>query len=82
MDCIAGGKAIDLKYCEYGSVYILGYVLAIFIEQMTLKTLMKYKKGQKARTAFAMMVPLTALAFFIAIATFNNANANDINIIN
>ena len=77
---MAGGGGINTDYCEWSSLYILGYVISIFVQQKALNKLMKYKKSQNARTAFAFMVPLTICAFLLAIVSFKNAS-NDVFII-
>ena len=54
------------ELCEHSFLFLLGYVFALFILQVTLTYLMQEKNTKNARLVFAFMVPLTALAFVIA----------------
>ena len=51
--------------CHYSSVFMIGYVLSLFVLQITLTYLMQMKKARNLRMIFALMVPITIFAFLM-----------------
>ena len=49
---------------------MIGYVLSLFMLQLTLTYLMQVKRAKNARMIFALMVPITIGAFLIGGATY------------
>ena len=47
-------------------MYMIGYVISLFMLQLTLTYLMQMKKAMNARMIFALMVPITVGAFVMA----------------
>ena len=52
--------------CDYSFIYLLGYVVSLFVLQLSLTYLMSVKSTKNARIIFSMMVPLTMAAFLVA----------------
>ena len=55
----------DSNKCHYSFYYMTGYVLSLFMLQITLTYLMQMKKARNLRTIFALMVPITFGAFML-----------------
>ena len=55
--------------CQYSFVFLIGYVVSLFVLQITLTYLMQMKKAKNARMIFAFMVPITVGAFFMGAVT-------------
>ena len=56
--------------CQYAFMYMIGYVISLFMLQLTLTYLMQMKKGRNARMIFALMVPITIAAFLMGAVTY------------
>ena len=50
-------------------MFLIGYVVSLFVLQITLTYLMQMKKAKNARMIFAFMVPITVGAFFMGAVT-------------
>lgn len=51
--------------CHYSFIYLIGYVLSLFVLQISLTYLMAAKSTRNARVIFSLMVPLTLGAFLL-----------------
>ena len=63
--------------CHYSFYYMTGYVLSLFMLQITLTYLMQMKKARNLRTIFALMVPITFGAFMLGGLTNPIIKIND-----
>jgi len=52
--------------CENSWLYIVGYTAALFIIQLNLNSIMHHKFTRHAQLIYALMVPITVLAFYLA----------------
>ena len=68
--------------CHYSFYYMMGYVLSLFMLQITLTYLMQMKKARNLRTIFALMVPITFGAFMLGGLTNPNIKIDDFDPLN
>lgn len=52
--------------CRASWLYIIGYTAALFIIQLNLNSIMHHKFTRHAQLIYALMVPITVLAFYLA----------------
>ena len=65
-NCIfKGDSGLKNNICEHSAWYMFGYVVSLFVLQISLQYLMQMKKARHLRTIFAIMVPITGLAFVL-----------------
>jgi len=53
----------NYKGCQNSWIYILGYTLSLFFIQLNLNSIMHHKFTRYAQYMYALMVPITVVAF-------------------
>ena len=53
----------NYKGCQDSWIYILGYTISLFVIQLNLNSIMHHKFTRYAQYMYAMMVPITVVAF-------------------
>lgn len=62
----------NYKGCQDSWIYILGYTISLFVIQLNLNSIMHHKFTRYAQYMYAMMVPITVVAFKCASIVVNN----------
>jgi hypothetical protein len=62
----------NYKGCQDSWIYILGYTMSLFVIQLNLNSIMHHKFTRYAQYMFAMMVPITVVAFKCASFVVDN----------
>jgi hypothetical protein len=69
LQCIAHDKeaesTLDNNYkgCSDSWIYIIGYTISLFVIQLNLNSIMHHKFTRYAQIMYALMVPITVVAF-------------------
>ena len=68
-----------LQYWNFSFVYIIGYAVSTFLYQIVLKALLERRRLLIIRRIFALIIPLTIIAFSLGIpATFQSESSVEI----
>ena len=62
--------------CSHSIWYIIGYTLSLFIVQYNIGSIMHHRFLRYVQYLYALMVPITFLAFLAAMPILNNAHVN------